>query len=62
MSDHVHNETYSAVTDDWSWADGPDPKRHAFEPVAGHPDDDECTYREDGTDRTYCGEPREAHQ
>lgn len=35
--------------------------RHEFLPVAGHPDDDECTYREDGTDATYCGESRDAH-
>ncbi len=36
--------------------------RHAFEPVAGHSDDDECTYRWDGTDRTYCGRPESAHR
>jgi hypothetical protein len=35
---------------------------HPFLPVNGHPDDDECTYREDGTDATYCGEPRAAHE
>lgn len=29
---------------------------HDFLPVAGHPDDYECTYRADGTDATYCGE------
>ncbi len=34
---------------------------HFFEPVAGHPDDDECTYRSDGADETYCGEPEYAH-
>ena len=34
---------------------------HLFEPVAGHPDDDECTYRSDGTDDTYCGEPESSH-
>ena len=34
---------------------------HEFLPVAGHPDDDECTYRADGTDATYCGLPRYAH-
>lgn len=34
---------------------------HDFLGVAGHPDDDECTYRADGTDATYCGEPRAAH-
>jgi hypothetical protein len=34
---------------------------HDFQPVAGHPDDDECTYRSDGTDATYCGEKRAAH-
>jgi hypothetical protein len=28
---------------------------HDFRPVAGHPDDDECTHRSDGTDATYCG-------
>lgn len=35
---------------------------HEFLPVAGHPDDDECTHRPDGTDETYCGEPVAAHQ
>ena len=34
---------------------------HDFLPVLGHPDDDECTYRSDGTDDTYCGLPEEAH-
>jgi len=34
---------------------------HAFLPVNGHPDDDECTNREDGTDAAYCGLPRAAH-
>ncbi|TDO18158.1 ParB-like nuclease family protein [Mycobacterium sp. BK086] len=34
---------------------------HDFLPVAGHPDDDECTYRRDGTDATHCGEPRREH-
>lgn len=34
---------------------------HGFQPVAGHPDDDECTHREDGTDDTYCGRPRSCH-
>lgn len=29
--------------------------RHAFLPVDGHPEDDECTHRDDGTDETYCG-------
>lgn len=37
------------------------PLDHDFRPVAGHPDDDECTYRSDGTDATYCGEPERAH-
>jgi hypothetical protein len=36
-------------------------KDHDFLPVAGHPDDDECTYRSDGTDATYCGDKRAAH-
>ena len=35
---------------------------HDFLPVAGHSDDDECTHRSDGTNSTYCGEPRAAHQ
>ena len=35
-------------------------KRHGFRGVAGHPDDDECTRRDDGTDATYCGEPEDA--
>lgn len=34
---------------------------HDFRPVAGHPDDDECTYRSDGTDATYCGLTRDEH-
>lgn len=35
---------------------------HDFLPVADHPDDDECTHRADGTDATYCGEPRHHHR
>jgi len=34
---------------------------HAFLPVAGHPDDDECTHRADGTDATYCGRTEAEH-
>jgi hypothetical protein len=34
---------------------------HGFLPVNGHPDDDECTFRNDGTDLTYCGEPKASH-
>lgn len=34
---------------------------HDFLPVAGHPDDDECTHRDDGTDATYCGRTRIEH-
>lgn len=34
---------------------------HYFLPVAGHPDDDECTHRSDGTDSTYCGRPESDH-
>lgn len=34
---------------------------HDFQPVAGHPDDDECTYRSDGTDATYCGRTQAWH-
>lgn len=34
---------------------------HVFKPVAGHPDDDECTHRADGTDATYCGRPEDLH-
>lgn len=34
---------------------------HPFRPVQGHWDDDECTYRSDGTDETYCGEPEYMH-
>ena len=37
------------------------PWDHEFLPVAGHPDDDECTHREDGTDATYCGRARAEH-
>ena len=35
---------------------------HVFAGVYGHPDDDECTHRSDGTDATYCGEPLLAHE
>lgn len=35
---------------------------HAFTPVRGHPDDDECTFRRDGTDKTYCGRPEYQHK
>jgi hypothetical protein len=34
---------------------------HDFKPVNGHPDDDECTHREDGTDASYCGLSRAEH-
>ncbi|WP_165640078.1 hypothetical protein [Mycobacteroides abscessus] len=34
---------------------------HDFLPVNGHPDDDECTYRADGTDSRYCGESERLH-
>jgi hypothetical protein len=34
---------------------------HAWIGVAGHPDDDECTYRSDGTDETYCGRTEAEH-
>jgi len=34
---------------------------HDYIGVAGHPDDDECTHRADGTDATYCGEPDRHH-
>lgn len=37
-------------------------RSHGFELVAGHPDDDECTYRTDGTDATYCGLPEADHE
>lgn len=35
---------------------------HAFVPVRDHDDDDECTFRSDGTDATYCGESELAHE
>lgn len=38
------------------------PLGHAFVPVAGHPDDDECTHRSDGTDATYCGRTAADHE
>lgn len=41
--------------------DEPDPRLHDFQPVEGHPDHDECTFRLDGTDDTRCGQPRSAH-
>lgn len=34
---------------------------HDFLPVNGHSDDDECTYRTDGTEATYCGVPEQLH-
>lgn len=34
---------------------------HFFQPVAGHPDDDECTHRSDVSDETYCGQPESDH-
>lgn len=34
---------------------------HDFVGVAEHPDDDECTYRSDGTDATYCGRTDDQH-
>lgn len=34
---------------------------HEYLPVAGHLDDDECTYRSDGTSATYCGCPEDDH-
>lgn len=39
----------------------PLPMGHHFIGVRNHPDDDECTFREDGTNATYCGEPEAAH-
>ena len=59
MPDYSHAETYSSVTGDWSWTDRPN---HEFLPVNGHPDDDECTHREDGTDATYCGRQECEHR
>lgn len=44
----------------WRYLDDREPG-HEFLPVAGHPDDDECTHRADGTDATYCGRPRGEH-
>lgn len=35
---------------------------HDFVGVAGHPDDDECTHRADGTDTTYCGRTSAEHE
>jgi hypothetical protein len=34
---------------------------HVFVGVAGHPDDNECTHRADGTDATYCGRREDEH-
>lgn len=34
---------------------------HVFIGVAGHPDDNECTHRTDGTDATYCGRRDDDH-
>lgn len=38
------------------------PDHHDFLPVREHSDDDECTYRSDGTDATYCGLIRARHE
>jgi len=38
------------------------PPDHPFLPVDGHPDDNECTHRSDGTEDTYCGLPEEEHE
>lgn len=59
----AHPDLYSCYCDSvCGCAAAPaDPTGHDFQPVAGHPDDDECTYRADGTDEMYCGEPRDAH-
>jgi hypothetical protein len=35
---------------------------HVFSPIIGHADDDECTFRADGTDATYCGAPLLRHE
>lgn len=35
---------------------------HAFQFVNGHYDDDECTFRSDGTNNTYCGAPEFRHE
>lgn len=37
-------------------------RSHPFQGVRGHPDDDECTFRRDGTDATYCGRPEHEHK
>lgn len=34
---------------------------HVFQGVMDHFDDNECTFRNDGTDLTYCGEEKEHH-
>lgn len=36
--------------------------RHPFQPVAGHDDDNECTYQWGASDRTYCGRPESDHR
>lgn len=47
---------------EWASALGEEePPNHEFLPVAGHPDDDECTHRADGTDATYCGRTASDH-
>lgn len=38
------------------------PDHHDFLPVREHSDDDECAYRSDGTDATYCGLIRARHE
>ena len=42
-------------------ADDALPLGHHFIGVRAHPDDDECTFRADGTDATYCGETEASH-
>lgn len=45
---------HGIVVDEYGYVHRSGPN-HEFLPVAEHPDDDECTYRSDGTDATYCG-------
>lgn len=44
------------------FAENDAPSDHDFLPVTGHPDDDECTHRGDGTNATYCGRTRAEHE
>lgn len=60
---HVLFGTWVGPDHEATAVEQPEPSTdHDFLPVAGHPDDDECTHRSDGTDATYCGLPATDHE